>query len=96
VGVLGHLGNAYARAGRAREARACLRELKELLDEQDIGEYEVALIYAGLGEGDAAFEWLDKAYRERAYDMIMLKVEPRFATLQSDPRFKALLGKMGL
>jgi tetratricopeptide (TPR) repeat protein len=88
VGVLGHLGNAYARAGRTREARACVRELKELLDEQDIGEYEVALIYAGLGEGDAAFEWLDKAYDKRDKGLVYLKVDPPLDPLRSDPRFQ--------
>ena len=94
AGVLGHLGNAYARAGRAREARACLRELKKLLAGQDIGEYEVALIYAGLGEGGAAFEWLDKAYDKRDKGLVYLKVDPLLDPLRSDPRFQDLLRRM--
>ena len=65
IHTLGHLGNAYARAGRVREARKCIPELKEGLAKEGVGWYEIALVYAGLGEKDLAFEWLDRAYNER-------------------------------
>jgi serine/threonine protein kinase/tetratricopeptide (TPR) repeat protein len=92
--ILGHLGNTYARAGRVREARECLRELKERLEEDTIGLFEVALIYAGLGEKDQAFEWLDKAYEERDKGLMYLKAEPALDPLRSDPRFQDLLRRM--
>jgi tetratricopeptide (TPR) repeat protein len=92
--ILGHLGNTCARAGRVREARECLRELKERLEEDTIGLFEVALIYAGLGEKDQAFEWLDKAYEERDKGLMYLKAEPALDPLRSDPRFQDLLRRM--
>jgi tetratricopeptide (TPR) repeat protein len=56
VHILGHLGNAFARADRVTEARDCIRELKKRLAEESVGSYEVGLVYAGLGEKDLAFE----------------------------------------
>ena len=91
---LGHLGNAYARAGRVREARECIRELKEFLAEEAVGVYEIALVYAGLGEKDLAFEFLERAYDERDKGMLWLKVDPPLDPLRSDPRFQDLLRRM--
>jgi tetratricopeptide (TPR) repeat protein len=89
---------AYASAvsGKPDKAREILAKLVKRWEAGELPSDRIAMVYAGLGDKDAAFEWLDKAYRERAYDMIMLKVEPRFRTLRSDPRFKALIRKMGL
>jgi tetratricopeptide (TPR) repeat protein len=93
--ILGHLGNAYARAGMTTEARNCLRELKEGLNKDtSVGTYEVAMIYAGLGEKDQAFKWLDTAYERRDKGMTFLKVDATLDPLRSDPRFQALLRRM--
>ena len=53
--------------------------------------YQIAATYAGLGEKDRAFEWLEKAYDERSDWLVNLKVEQRFEGLRSDPRFADLL-----
>jgi TolB-like protein/Tfp pilus assembly protein PilF len=53
-----------------------------------------ALRYASLGEKDKALHWLVKGYEERAPGMAMIKVEPRFDSLRSDPRFQDLLRRM--
>jgi pentatricopeptide repeat protein len=92
--VVGHLGNAYARAGRVREARECLRELKQRSKVDTVGTYAVAFIHAGLGEKEQAFEWLEKAYAERDQGMLYLKVDPTLDPLRSDPRFQDLLRRM--
>ena len=92
--VVGHLGNAYARAGRVREARECLRELKQRSKVDTVGTYGVAFIHAALGEKDEAFEWLEKAYEERDQGMLYLKVDPTLDPLRSDPRFQDLLRRM--
>jgi TolB-like protein/Tfp pilus assembly protein PilF len=92
--VVGHLGNAYARAGREREARECLRELKQRSKVDTVGTYEVAFIHAGLGEKDEAFDWLEKAYAERDQGMLYLKVDPALDPLRSDRRFEDFLRRM--
>jgi hypothetical protein len=50
----------------------------------------------GLDQKDEAFQWLDKAYQERSVRLINIAVHPRFASLHSDPRFVALLQRIGL
>jgi len=91
---LGHLGNAYARAGRVREARECIRQLKQRSDVETVETYGIAIIHAGLGEKDQAFEWLEKAYEERDLGICFLKVSPDVDPLRSDPRFQDLLRRM--
>jgi adenylate cyclase len=54
----------------------------------------VAEIYLGLGDDDKVFEWLEKAFEERARHLVMLKVEPEVDRLRSDSRFKDLLQRM--
>jgi TolB-like protein len=56
----------------------------------------IAADYALLGEKDKAFEWLEKAFRERDVLLVYLKVEDSFEPLRSDPRFQDLLRRMGL
>jgi len=53
-------------------------------------------MYARLGEKDRAFEFLEKAYRDRSAELINLKVEPVFDFLHSDPRYADLLRRIGL
>jgi len=58
---------------------------------------EVAGAYALVGDKDKAFEWLDKAYEEREGQSIsLLKCEPAYKNMRSDPRFAAMLRRMGL
>jgi TolB-like protein/Tfp pilus assembly protein PilF len=91
--ILGHLGNAYARAGQKAEAQKLLQKLIEL-SKQGLGTWEVALVYAGLGDKDRAFEWLEKAYQVHDKGLIYLKVDPPLDPLRSDPRFQDLLRRM--
>ena len=57
----------------------------------------LAADYTLAGENDKAFAWLDKAYDEReGQSLTLLKVDPSFKNLRSDPRFSALLRKIGL
>jgi tetratricopeptide (TPR) repeat protein len=58
---LGHLGNAYARMGNKAEAQKAIQELLEFT-KQGLGTWELALVYAGLGDKNHAFEWLGRAY----------------------------------
>ena len=56
----------------------------------------VAMVHIGLGETDRSFEWLQKAFEARDWQMALLKVEPAFDGLRSDPRFAALVERVGL
>jgi hypothetical protein len=53
--------------------------------------YAMALVHAGLGERDAVFEWLDKAYAARDVHLIFLPVDVKWDDYRSDPRFEALI-----
>jgi TolB-like protein/tetratricopeptide (TPR) repeat protein/predicted Ser/Thr protein kinase len=90
------LGNAYAVAGKKPEALEILRDLLQMYSRQYVSPYTIALVYVGLDQRDEAFQWLDKAYQERSVRLINIAVHPRFASLHSDPRFVALVQRIGL
>jgi len=94
--ALGHMGNAYARMGRAAEADESISRLKEHVQADGIGRYEIALVYAGLGKKDEAFNWLEKSYTARDKGLTYLKIDPCIEPLRSDPRFHSLLRRVGL
>jgi TolB-like protein/DNA-binding winged helix-turn-helix (wHTH) protein/Tfp pilus assembly protein PilF len=103
--LLTSLASAYARAGRRADANHVLRRLRELWERQGtapawhtarspyVCPYEVAGVYAQLGDRDRAIDWLDKAYRNRSC-LYWLRQDPRFDSIRSDPRFQELLAKM--
>ena len=93
VAGLGHL---YAITGRKSEAEKQIAELKQVSQQQYVRSSYIALIYAGLGDKDQAFAWLEKGFEERGFQMTNLKLEPRFDVLRSDPRFKDLARRLGL
>ncbi|MGD0096168.1 MAG: tetratricopeptide repeat protein [Terracidiphilus sp.] len=94
--TLGHLGNAYARAGQIDAARGTIAELEKQLPTEGVGRYEIALVYVGLGEKRDAFKWLEDAYRAHDVGLVYLKVDPCLDPLRSDPRFDDLLRRVGL
>jgi serine/threonine-protein kinase len=89
------LGHAYAVAGRRDEARAILGEIEERSKKAYVPSYFSALVYAGLGDADRAFEWLERAYQERSTVLAYLQLDPRLANLRADPRFSDLLRRVG-
>ena len=93
---LGHLGNTYARARQAPEARKIIAELTRYVSKHEIGGYEIALVYAGLGDKDDAFTWLEEAYKTHSEGLTNLKIDPCLDPLRSDPRFAGLLRRTGL
>ncbi len=94
--MLAHLGHAYAASGEKAKAQAVLAELRDLQEQRYVSPYTVAAIYAGLGERDQTFKWLEKAHEERDIWLMNLKVDPAFAKFQSDRRFPDLLTRIGL
>jgi TolB-like protein/DNA-binding winged helix-turn-helix (wHTH) protein/Tfp pilus assembly protein PilF len=91
-----NLGYAYGVAGKKDEALKVLDELKERAKQADVSPYDFALIYMGLGDKDQAFVWLEKTYEERPDILEYIKLDPKFDSLRSDPRFTDLLRRMKL
>ena len=56
----------------------------------------MAMIHAGLGNRNEAFDWLGKAFEDRSVGLVYLKVDPMFAPLAGDPRFTDLARRIGL
>ena len=92
----GYLGNAYAVSGKREEALRLLGALKERWNRGDEFGWNIVAIYVGLDEREQALDWLEKAYEARDPYLMQLKTEPHLNPLRSEPRFQALLEKMGL
>jgi TolB-like protein/Tfp pilus assembly protein PilF len=91
------LGYLYAKAGRRPEAEAVLGEFEDLARQGRYrSSYAVAVVYAGLGERERLFQALDAAYLERSHWLVWLKRDPRWDDVRTDPRFVALVRKVGL
>lgn len=90
----GFLGYALARGGQRHEAFTVLADLTRHSQSTGQGAFEVAVVYAGIGDRDRAFEWLDRSIEDRTLSSnIML---PLFDNLHSDPRFARLRRRIGL
>jgi eukaryotic-like serine/threonine-protein kinase len=90
------LGHVAARRGREDEARAVLRELDDRAKTRYVSPVAQTGLYVSLGDVDRAFEWLEKAHRERRGWLVYLKIEPMLDPLRSDPRFHQYLERMRL
>jgi TolB-like protein/DNA-binding winged helix-turn-helix (wHTH) protein/Flp pilus assembly protein TadD len=88
-------GYILARAGRRDKAREVLTTLDMLSRQRYVPPYALALVHAGLGEHEAVFEWLDRAFDARDVHLIYLPVDPKWDPYRSDPRFEALLLRCG-
>ena len=94
--ALGALGLAYAGDGRSAAARRVLDELVARARSEYVGSSNLAMIHAGLGDFDQAFEWLEHALRQRDMALVRLADGIEFEALRSDPRFGALVRRVGL
>ena len=88
------LAEAHAAVGHRNDAEAILAELLGLSQQQYVTPYMVGRIHAALGHKDEAFRWLETAFEQRAALMVLLKRDPRLDSLQSDPRFAALVRRI--
>ena len=93
---LGFLGYAYGRAGRREDARRLLVELEARRAERYVPRYFPALVHAGLGEVEAALDTLERGWEERDTMLRDLKVDPPWNVLHGEPRYEALLARIGL
>ena len=94
--MLALLGHAYAVAGKKAEAQQVLNDLQQLQEQRYVSPYTVAAIYAGLGDREQAFKWLDKAVETRDIWLMNMKVDPVFAKLRNERRFTDILARIRL
>ena len=90
------LARAAALAGKRDQALETIQSLNRLSRDRFVSGYDIAAIYAALGQKDEAFAWLEKAYDQRAEWLEYLKIDPQLDNLRSDPRFAVLLRRLAL
>ncbi len=93
--VLAYLGHAFAASGKRGEALKTLDQLKAIAKRRYVPAYSFAILYAAIGDKDQAFQWLEKLYQDRAFDIAYLKVNPFFDALRSDSRITDLVQRVG-
>ena len=92
-----NLGVAYAGAGKRAEAENILNGAMERSKREYVPSTNFVNLYAALGEKGKALDWLERAFEDDPdISLFNIKVEPRWDVLRSEPRFVALLEKMGL
>ena len=89
---------AYVDASLGDEAagRAALVRLDSIAHDRYVTPYAVALVHAALHEPDEAFRWLDSAVADRSHWLVWLERDNRWAPIRADPRFAALVRRVGL
>jgi TolB-like protein/DNA-binding winged helix-turn-helix (wHTH) protein/tetratricopeptide (TPR) repeat protein len=91
-----YLGYAYAAAGRPFDARRILNELESRARHQYVSSFGIALIHDALGEKEPALAALERAYEDRAVEFAQMTRYPAFKTIASDPRYEAMMQRIGL
>ena len=86
----------YAISGRRADALKIAKEFKDLSSRAYVDFYNIAAIYAGLGDKEEAFRLLEKAYEQHSFGIPFLAVDPFWREMRSDPRFADLLRRMRL
>jgi adenylate cyclase len=89
------LGYGYGVTGKRSEAIAIVKELEEKYARNESSGRYVAAVYAGLGDKDKAFEWLEKDFQIKG-DLTWITWEIPYEPLRDDPRYKDLLRRMNL
>ena len=93
---LAGLGHVYGISGRTKEAREILEKLLDMSRQRYVPAYDIAVVHMGLGDKTGALDWLSKAHEERSGFLVYIKCDRRFDGLRSEPRYSALLQRIGL
>ncbi len=94
--IAGELAFAYAVSGQRPEAVRRAAGLKNSEKYPGHADFSLAMVYAGLGEADAALKWLEKACKAKDYRLVLANVDPIWKKLRPDPRFGSLIAELGL
>jgi eukaryotic-like serine/threonine-protein kinase len=90
------LGHIYGRLRKRIEAEAVIKELQERYTKGDADGRDLAVVYAGLGDKDKAFSWIEKSFSDKSNFLAILRLEPSFESLENDPRWNDLLRRVGV
>jgi len=96
VNHIGVMGYAYGRSGNRDRAEALLQELTARVSQGYVSAIWIAMIHLGLSDLENLFQWLDRAFAERDGSLVLITAALEFDPVREDPRFKSLLGRMGL
>jgi len=94
--TLALLCHGYASSGDRPRAQQLLLELTQQATRGSLDPVWLGLVHAALGDKERAFVWLEKAYQARSDTLLFLKVDPKYDTLRSDPRFADLVKRLNL
>ena len=84
----------FAPSSTRKDAELLFNQLSFVLNQKYVRPSYVAGIYARIGEKDQAFDWLEKAYRERDANLLFLKTDESWDSLRADPRFLSLVQRV--
>jgi DNA-binding winged helix-turn-helix (wHTH) protein/TolB-like protein/Tfp pilus assembly protein PilF len=90
------LAMGYGFAGQKDKAQEFFKRLRKRAKTEYVDPTWIAGLYAAIGDKDRALDWIEKAYDERSPIATTLLVDTRFDTLRSEPRYQAVLSRMGL
>ena len=90
------LARTFAFSGRTAEAQHIVCELNELARKRYVSPFEFASIYFALNQPESGFDWLRKAVQDRCFELISIKVDPRFDAFKADSRFEYVSNQLGL
>jgi TolB-like protein/DNA-binding winged helix-turn-helix (wHTH) protein/Tfp pilus assembly protein PilF len=90
------LAHAYGVTGRRADALKLIGQLDQMASRRYVAAFDVGLAWLGLGDNDRAFASLEKAFQDRSPRLLFIAVDTRFDPVRSDPRFRSLLGRVGL
>jgi TolB-like protein/Tfp pilus assembly protein PilF len=90
------LGRTLALSGKRKEAARILHELLNLRGRRYVSPFEIGLLHFALDEVEEGFGWVEKAFQDRSYELITIRVDPRLESLKGDPRLYSLIRRMGL
>jgi len=91
---VGALGHAYGISGRRSDAQAVLARMEKSSGQDFVGSFNVAVIWAGLGDRQKTVAFLQSAWKEEDAAMTWLRVDPRFDSVRSDPWVQSWPGQL--
>lgn len=93
---LAALARVYGLSGRPEDAAPLLARLTDPRSTPNPPPYEIAKAYLGLGEDEIAFEWLERAYDERALQLAFIAVDPQLDRVRDTPSVRSIVNRLGL